>query len=77
MLACYGVSASLRSFPEQYAARMRDLAEFTLITLVPFIPRLVVAPLTPKAICCALSFRRNPATPAFLLAVCCSRADFH
>jgi len=40
-------------FSEQYAARM-GLAEFTLITLVPFILGLVVAPLTPKAIYCSI-----------------------
>jgi len=33
------------------------LAEFTLITLVPFILGLVVAPLTPKAIYCSIPFR--------------------
>jgi len=40
-------------FSEQYTARM-GLAEFTLITLVPFILGLVVAPLTSKAIYCSI-----------------------
>jgi len=41
-------------FSEQYAARM-GLAEFTLITLVPFILGLVVAPLTPRQSIAVLS----------------------